>query len=207
MKCYRFVTADLKSQSGNVQWVVGEWVKHAGKLTLCNSGLHACKTPRESLEYVYGDRWFIAEYRGKVVEGDDKLCASGMRLVKEIPLSVIQHYAVDCAEHVLHIYEKQYPDDLRVRDCIEAVKAFLDDPTDENRVKISKSGSAAESTAWSAAGSAAWSAAWSAWSAWSARSAVGSAWSAAWSARSAAGSAEEAWQNSHLTELIEEATQ
>ena len=30
-----------------------------------------------------------------------------------------------CAESVLHIYEKEYPNDSRVRDCIEATKKYI----------------------------------------------------------------------------------
>ena len=45
----------------------------------------------------------------RVLEGKDK----------EIRL-----FACDCAESVLHLYEKEYPNDTRVRDCIEAARKY-----------------------------------------------------------------------------------
>ena len=83
----------------------------------------------------------------------------------------------DWAERTLENFEKQFPEDKRPREAIEAKRKFVKNEITEEEL----------SAAWSAAWSAAESAAWSAWSAaWSARSA---AWSAAWSARSA----ESAW--------------
>ena len=180
-KCYRFVTQDLKSKNGDIQWTPGEWVKHTGELNVCSSGLHACKDPVDSLSYIYGDRWYQAEARGEIVTEGDKFCASEMRILKEIPITVIQRFAIDCAERTLKNFEDKYPEDKRPREAIEAAKKYLEDPTEEN-----------QSAAWSA-GSAAWSAAWSAESA---------ARSAAWSA---AGSAEKKWQKQHLKQLIKEA--
>lgn len=91
-------------------------------------------------------------------------------------------YSVYSAEIVIKEFEKVFPEDKRPRQAIEAAKAWLKAPTEENR-----------SAAWSAAESAAWSAdaaRYAAWSAsWSARSA---AWSAESAARSAARSAESA---------------
>lgn len=156
-RCYRFVTSEMKSKSGDVSWAVGEWVKHMGPLVLCEQGLHACRDPLDSLSYIYGDRWYMAELRGSVKEESDKLCASEMRLVKEIPMSVIQRFAVDCAERYLANFEREHPKDKCPREAIEAARAFIENPTEENRRR---------------AGSAAWSA----------RSAAESARSAAWSA-------------------------
>ena len=135
-KCYRFVTNDLKSQNGNIQWKIGEWVKYDGELKLCNGGLHACFNPTDSLDNIYGSRWFLAETRGIILEDENKFCATEMRLVKEIPLKVIQLFAVDCAEHVLPIYEKIYPNDDNVSLCIKMTRAFIENPTEENHRKM-----------------------------------------------------------------------
>ena len=43
-----------------------------------------------------------------------------------------QQLALKCAELVLPIYEKKFPNDSRPRKAIEAVKVYLLDPTDEN---------------------------------------------------------------------------
>ena len=81
-------------------------------------------------------------------------------------------YAVFAAEQVLSIFEKKYPGDDRPRKAIEATKAYIADPCEENR-------SAAESAAWSAASAAGSAASAAGRTAWSAQE---SAASAAWSA-------------------------
>jgi hypothetical protein len=223
IKCYRFVTNDLKSQNGNTEWIIGEWQKHKGKLEICKQGLHACREPLDNLDYVFGERWFIAEAKGKILEDENKFCASEMRLIREIPLRVIQQFAIDCAERVLPLFEKECSDDKRPRLAIEAAKQCLLNSTKKTwsaAESAAKSASSAAESAAKSASSAAWSASSAAWSAassaaWSAefaaesaaRSAAKSASSAAESAaKSAAESAESErmWQNQHLKQLIEE---
>ena len=114
-------------------------------------------------------------------------------------------FACDCAESVLDKFESKYPQDGRVRECINVSRLFARGETnDEARLAArlaadSAARSAADSVAWSAACSAAYSAARSAArlaarlaadsAAWSA--ADSAAWSAACSAaRSAAWLAE-----------------
>ena len=232
MRGYRFVTDDLKSKNGEVQWEIGKWQKHDGELKLCKSGFHASKEPLDSLNYVFGSRWFICEARGKILEDDDKFCAEEMRLLREIPdlKRLMVRFAVDCAKRCLPRFEAVFPEDECPREAIEAAEVWFKNPTEENR-------RAAESAAESAAWSAAWLAAEPAWSsvgaaaesarsaaraaarsAWSARSAGSAtrlaAWSAAesaaWSAGAAAGSAglaERKWQRKHLNKLIKETKQ
>ena len=36
-----------------------------------------------------------------------------------------QIFACDCAEHVVHIYEKYYPTDTRPRHCIEVIRKYI----------------------------------------------------------------------------------
>ena len=99
-------------------------------------------------------------------------------------------YAVFAAEQVIKNYEKQYPDDKRPREAIEAAKRCIENPSDENKKKAYSAASAASSAADSAADWAASRAADSAsLSAWSASSAAGAAYWAEYSASSAAGSA------------------
>ena len=95
MKCYRFVEQNLTSQHGSIHWEIGKWQKHEGHLALCTSGFHASKRPIDSLHYVFGTRWFHAEARGTIIYDDDKFVASEMRLVREIPVKVVQQFAID----------------------------------------------------------------------------------------------------------------
>ena len=218
IKCYRFVTKGLKSKNGSIKWKIGVWNKHEGELSLCEKGFHACKSPLDSLNNIYGTRWFLTEARGRIKEDSDKFVASEMRLVKEIPLKRVSVlFSVACARKCYPYWKKEYPNDSRVLDAILAVEDWLRNPCKKTLRVCKKAGSAARS-AWSAtwsaaesaagsaaesaesaesvgsAESAAWSAAESAaWSAWyAARSAKSAAWSAARSARSA-GSAGSAW--------------
>ncbi|NCN87228.1 hypothetical protein GW932_05330, partial [archaeon] len=217
IKGYKFILENMKSSNGDHTWEVGKWYKYDNKIELCASGFHACLEPREVLEYVYGDKFFLVEARGEIKhDKGNKFVASEMRLVKELPIDkIFKPFAIWCAKQCLVNYEKEYPNDKRPHEAIQAAEDYIDEKItlDELNIKISAAWSA-RSAAWSAAESA-WSAAWSAAeSAWSAaRSAARSAWSAAWSARSAAESAaESAWsaawsaaesaQNEKLKELI-----
>ena len=203
-KCYRWVNTDLTSQHGKIQWTVGEWVKHEGELSLCESGLHACRSPLDSLEQVWGSRWFQAEARGKIESDESKFCASEMRLVREVPEKVIRRFALDCAEHVYGLWEREYPDDLRVRVSLDATRAYLDDPTPVNGARMH----GAAGAAWAAgAVRAAAGAARAAAGAARAAGAAGAA-GAAWAARAAraAGAAEEKWQRQHLKQLLKESS-
>ena len=159
---YKFITKDWRSKEGNIKWKLGEWQKHEGKIKLCESGFHACKIPLQALEYIYGDIFVLVEYKGKIInDKNDKFVCSQMRIIKEIPEIILKRWAIAQAKSCVANYEKEYPKDKRVSDCIKAAEDYLDG-------KISlKQLDSAESAARSA-----WSAARSTWSAWSAVSAA-----------------------------------
>ena len=225
MTGYKFIQEDMKSKNGDHKWILNKWYKlDEDKIKLCNYGFHACIEPRGALEFVYGNKFFIIEARGKIIHDEKaKFVASEMRLIKELPTSqIFKKFAIWTAKQCVSNYEKEYPNDSRVSDCIKASEDYLDGKITLDELTTAQSAawsawSAAWSTAWSAAQSAAWSAARSAWSAWSAaqsaarspQSAARSAWSAAqsaWSARSAARSAAQSAarsaQNKFLKQLI-----
>lgn len=52
-------------------------------------------------------------------------------------------YAVFSAEQVIDIYEKQYPNDSRLRYAIEFVKKCIDDPSNENKQQAADAADAA----------------------------------------------------------------
>lgn len=231
IKGYKFIKEDMKSYNGEHKWEIGQWYKiPENEIKLCSKGFHACRKPLESLQF-YGDRFFIVEARGKIVDDKDtKFVASEMRLVIELPTAAIfKRFTIFCAKQCLSNYEKEYPEDSRISDCIVACEDYLN-----GKITLMKLNSAADS-AMSAADSAmssrsaAMSAADSADSAMSAmssrsavRSAARSAESAAESEWSAAMSAESAWltawsaarslesarsaQNKFLTKLIKQYT-
>ena len=126
-------------------------------------------------------------------------------------------FACDCAEHVLGIFEKKYPEDKRPQECIETARRFA------YGLATEKERDAARDAAGDAAGDAAWDAARAAGDAWAAAGAAAgdAAWAAAWAAagaaagdaawdaaRAAAGAAawakEEAWQVKRLKRYLED---
>ncbi len=193
-KRWKFLRKGFKSENGNLKWKLNKWEKVDGELDMCQNGLHACKEPYDAFSYVQGEILAVVECRGEHLKDENKECWREQRVVKAYKWTKKDSLklAIYSAELVLKNFEKEYPNDKRPREAIEAAKKVLFKDTAKNR-------SAAESAAWSAwsaarsaarsarsAESAAWSArsaesaAWSAWSA--AESATWSAWSAAWSA-------------------------
>ncbi len=63
----------------------------------------------------------------------------------------ITEFAVWCAEQVLYIFEKRYPEDKRVRECIEGVRKYQKGEIQKDELKALRS---AAYTAYSAAGAA-----------------------------------------------------
>ena len=190
LKGYRFVTDDLESQHGDTQWEIGKWQKCEGEVSLCRNGFHGSQKPIDSLSYVFGTRWFECEAKGDILKDTDKFCASGMRLVREIPKKVLQQFAIDCAWRVLHIFEEKYPDDKRPRQAIEAARAYLQNPCEENRAAADAADAADAARAADAA-------------AYATRAADAAAYAArAADAARAAYAAERKWQNKHLLNLI-----
>lgn len=131
---YRWLTKDLKSEHGNVEWKPGEWKKQDGKLELCRNGFHASREPLDSLNYDFGVRWFHCEARGEILEDNDKFIASEMRVTKEIvnAKNIVVAFAIACAKRSLKYFEEKNPDDLRPRKAIEAAEAWLQNPTKQN---------------------------------------------------------------------------
>ena len=85
-------------------------------------------------------------------------------------------FACECAEGVLHIYEKQYPDEKRLREAIRVARAFAEGKATGDELAAARA--AARDAAWAAAWAAARAAAWAA-----ARDAAWvAAWAAAWAA-------------------------
>ena len=80
----------------------------------------------------------------------------------------IRHWMADCAAHVLHLYERDYPSDMRVRASIQAARDYADGKID----------AAARAAAWDAA----WAATRDAARAAAREAARAAAWAAAWDA-------------------------
>ena len=138
----------LTSGHDGSAWEIGKWRSEKPPTKEC-VGLNACPRLMYAMQYV--PPIFVAQVEtgGKKIKGQDKWTCEKMKIVRawhwkkedSVALSVF------AAELVIGNYEKRYPDDDRPRKAIEAAKAWLLNPTEENR---------------SAKLAAAWSAAWSA---------------------------------------------
>jgi hypothetical protein len=94
----------------------------------------------------------------------------------------IRLFSADCAESVLHIYEKRYPNDDRPRKAIQAARDYANGVIGKD--ELDAAGAAAGYAAWDAGRYAIWDAEWDA------------AWDAACAARDAAWDAK--WQDLEL---------
>lgn len=45
--------------------------------------------------------------------------------IKIVDLKVLQFWSLECAETVLHIFEERFPNDPRVRNCLEVTRKVL----------------------------------------------------------------------------------
>ena len=175
-KLYKFLRTDLKSDSGNISWKIGEW-RHEDDLNICHHGFHGSKKILDALSYVKGEVLAVVEVKGKSIKQSDKECWSDMRVIHAYEWTKEEsvRLAIFAAEQVIGIFEKKYPNDKRPREAIEAAKKYLENPSE-----------AAARAAWAAA----WAAAAAARAAWAAAAA---ARAAAWAVEAAARAAAEAW--------------
>lgn len=132
---WKSMKSGLMSNSGNIgSWVKGEWRTHDKSLKMCQSGFHASVRAIDAMRYVDCEVLALVEVKGKHLEQDDKQAWEKMRVVKAYEWTKKDSVglAIFCAELVIGIYEKKHPDDKRPRKAIEAAKAWIENPTEEN---------------------------------------------------------------------------
>ena len=183
MRGYWFSRNDGTTEHQKTPVAIGHTDTFDGEPIPCQQGLHWSPTPWDALQYAAGNRLWEVEGEGGVPHGDpiDKYAGTQRTPLRSVDLqSVIVEFSCRQAEGVLHLFEKQYPDDPRPRNSVEAARAFM-------RGEITKEQlDAVRAAAWDAAGDAAWDAARddagdAAWAA--ARAAArAAAWAAAWAA-------------------------
>jgi len=201
MTFYKVLAADGSAcHGGSGKWHLpkgkrpGKWMPVIEDIVPCERGYHLV-TLAQLPEWLGAVIW-IAEGRGEHLEQSDKHVFSQARLIGKVDswdARTARLFACDCAERVLSVYEKEYPDDTRPRHAIEVARRFAHgNATDE---ELAAARDAAWDAASAAAGAAASAAAWAA--------AGGAAWDAAWAAaRAAASAAERAWQSSRLAAIF-----
>ena len=177
MKHYKVLGPNrMPFHGGHGQWPPpGEWLKIEGALIPCQNGLHVLQR-KDLLQWLGPEIWTIDIKGEKIRHEDNKTVVREASLVEQFTHwneRTARLFAADCAERVLPIFGKSYPNDNRPRNAIQAARDFANG-------KIT-------AAAWDAARAAARAAAWAAAEA-AARAA----------ARAAAWAAERKWQTRRL---------
>ena len=106
--------------------VVGETLKHSGKVCICESGLHASVDILDALSYRVGPVLCRVEVWGDLQKLPDKVCGRFRRCLSMRDVThQLQEFALLCAEHVLPVFEKHFPEDRRARNCLEVTRRYL----------------------------------------------------------------------------------
>ena len=206
---YKFLCADGSAPTGSGRYTPNRWRSVRGVLAPCENGLHA--TTADNLVPFMGEALWRVEIDSEYVWHEDasmgrKLVARRMRTVERVAAwdeRTARLFAVECAERVLPIFEREHPNDSRPCEALAVARRFADGQA--TREELAAARDAARDAAWAAASAAAARAA-AAWDA--ARAAAASAAAAraaaAWDAARAAAAwdAERQWQNRRLAEVL-----
>ena len=220
MKYYKILVKGKSCHGGSANWGLpkdgrpGVWMPPiTGKLKACERGYHVVKD-KDILEWLKEDcQIFEAEPKGEVSYADNKGVCRSARLTKPLKWDdrIARSFACDCAERVLPIFEKAYPNDKRPRAAIEIARQFIGGTVSSEQLWAARAAAwdarAARAAAWDAAGAAARAARAAraaARAAWAARAAAGAAardaagdaaWDAAWAAA-------RVWQTALLKKVL-----
>lgn len=182
-------------------WTPGEWMPAIeGKLVPCENGYHLCRSC--DLPNWLGPVIYEAEYRGGRIDCDNKVVVREARLLRRLAgwnECTARLFACDCAERVLPLYERKYPNDACPRRVIGVARNYAIGEATNSEL------AAAWYAAWDAARAAARGAAWDAARAAAWAAAEDAPWYAAWAAaRAAEGDAEHDWQALRLIQYLDE---
>jgi len=174
---WKAMKAGLRSGYDGSQWEIGKWRKVDGKVKFYSNGFHASENIIDAMKYTDMEVLAKVEVRGEIEINDNKQAWTEMRVVKAWEWKKEDSVALTiyATKLVIDNFERKYSDDKRPRQAINAARAWLKNPTEENKLAAWAAKSAAESAIWAAESVA-----------WAAESVAGAAWSAAWAARSAA---------------------
>ncbi len=199
---YKILGEDRESvNGGNLTWTPGEWVTVEGEIVHCENGLHLCR--KQDVLGWLGPTIWKAETRGELVEHDDKVVVREARITEQLTTwneRSARLFAADCAERVLHLFEKERPDDSRVRNAIEVTRRVARGELPVSELAAARGAAmdaarAAARAGWDAARAAARAAGWHA-AGGAARAAGAAAGDAGWDA-------EREWQQARLWEYLD----
>ena len=199
----------------------GAWQKKIqGKLVACENGYHLLREQDLMYWLNAGPAIYEAAYTGELVVSDIKIIVRNARLIQRIDnwnKRTNRLFAADCAEHVLHLYEKKNPWLFAPRLAIQAARDFANGKI--SREELASAEFTARDAAWAAIGvavltsaeDAVWASAWASAESAARNAAGGTAGSTARTARDAAGyaawstakGAECEWQTARLMQYLD----
>jgi len=133
MTYYKVLAVDGVSpqHGGSGKWFIpkgkriGKWMPAIKDIRPCERGYHFVNI--EQLPRWIGPTLYEIEVRGQVIHEEYKSVAEQARLIRKVETwnnKTLRLYAADCAERVLGLYEKQYPEDDRPCKAIQAARDF-----------------------------------------------------------------------------------
>jgi len=161
----KFLRADGTSPLQGHHWPLptdegpGAWLPAiTGKPVACRNGYHATGL-NNLLEWLNKSAYEVNSQSEWIDCGDKFVTAGPVRLTRKLAFDdrIARHFACDCAQRVLPIFERARPNDMRVRECIATARAFADG--NATQAQLAAAAAAAGDAAWDAAGDAAWAAA------------------------------------------------
>jgi hypothetical protein len=207
----KFLTEDWRGEYSHFDYTPylprngrpGHWLPQVrGDLVLCHRGYHATTLANwREWRSARCAIWEFAPPEGRLHvprEDDTKAVGDGGRLASIVMswnARNLRLFAADCAEHVLHLFERRHPDDTRPREAIAVARRFArgDAAADELRVAYERAAEAAAAAYAAYAAEAAAEAEAEAEAAGAAHAAY-----AAGAAAGAAAEAERSWQDARL---------
>ena len=115
-------------------WIIGEWREEKEPAELCK-GLNCSPRIYDAMQYVNMEVIAQVEIKGKTIKSFNKFTCQSMMIKKAWKWEKKDSVALSifAAELCIKNFEKIYPNDKRPRQAIEAAKAWLENPTEENK--------------------------------------------------------------------------
>ena len=155
----------LPKKQKDGSWKPGQWMQTIhGELVACENGYHLCQG--EDLLSWLNETIYEAEYKGEIIESDDKVTVRQVRLLRKCENwdeQTARLFACWCVRNtplkdggtVWNLLR-----DERSRNAVKTAEEFVNGKA--TRAELDAAGAAAGAAAWDAAGAAARDAAWAA---------------------------------------------
>ena len=167
MQLYKVLGADGAPHHGGYgKWHLpydnqpGDWMPPIiGELVQCRNGYHLCRA--DQLLMWLGPTVWRAEYLGEYLDAEDKIVVRQARLLSRVETwneRTGRLLAADFAEHVLPVFKRHHPNDLRPRKTIETIRRFANGEATRGELGAAESEAVGASNAGWAVSVASWAA-------------------------------------------------